>query len=243
MVYKDSFYLYFRKSVYIIKKNYYFNIMFKIIIINLIIIIIGIMAYILYINYYKINKLNNSIVINQIPSPTIKELNDSIETRSPIVYTNVGSKFLKLQKIPIEEFETKVNNKLLQKMKAYFRNFYINNPVVSTYNINLDSLNDSIPVQTNNSSRFLIFQLNGIKQIILFQPDIKNVFHKDFNIFTNNIKDNPTLSNIKNIEVILKPGQMLYIPFKWLYCYKNRADSISIEMTSESLISNLLKKK
>ena len=114
---------------------------------------------------------------------------------------------------------------------------------MSTYNINLDSLNDSIPVQTNNSSRFLIFQLNGIKQIILFQPDGKDIFPKDFNIFTNNIKDNPKLSNIKNIEVILKPGQMLYIPFKWLYCYKNRADSISIEMTSESLISNLLKKK
>lgn len=210
----------------------------------MLIIVFIILVFILY-KFFLINKTNNTIIINEIENPSKEEYEQIIDIKLPIVFTNILSKYLKLHKIPANKFETMVkkNGKLLDSIKKNFNKYKIPYNISHTFNINIDSKNDSSIVKQNKHYRLLLFQIIGIKRILLFQPNNNKHFKKDINIFNINLKKYPNLLKLKHIEIILYPGQMIYIPYTWLYCYINMSDCVTIEMTSENIFSKLLKFK
>ena len=52
----------------------------------------------------------------------------------------------------------------------------------------------------------------------------------------------PKLAETKYIEIVLYPGQMLYIPFNWWYNYEIIEDSFAVYQQSDTLFSKYLLK-
>jgi hypothetical protein len=207
-------------------------------------IVIGIIILLLIfvVIYFKYqNKTNNVLIINEVKNSTDKEFINILNIKLPVVFTHIGGAFSKLQSLPADKFETAVKKEILEGLQKYFNKFKMYNSIKSTYNINIDGEDTSTIVSYNNNSRLLIYQLIGVKQLLLFQPNKRKYFKEKIDIFNTDLKKYPELLKLKNIEIILYPGQMIYIPYKWLYCWKNINDSVSIEMTSENIFSKIQK--
>ncbi|MEH2178699.1 cupin-like domain-containing protein [Nostoc sp.] len=100
----------------------------------------------------------------------------------------------------------------------------------------------------NNGSAWL-GMIRGSKQIVLFTPDQEeflydgrvNVFNPDLDKFPMYVKTTP-------VEVILKSGEILYIPPNWWHHVKNLEDSIALgslllnEWNSELFFQSFLEK-
>ena len=72
------------------------------------------------------------------------------------------------------------------------------------------------------SSRHLIFQLKGTQKIILFNPAQSQYLYPNKNeskidYWNQNLKKFPLINKAQFIEIILREGQLMYIPKKWWY--------------------------
>jgi len=205
----------------------------------------------LFFQYSYINKINKTLDIYQVDNPNKNEFEKLLVNKSPTIFTNVSENFLSLQEYTLLEI-LKLTNSYKDALKTNLKNHfeYYTIPLLHKYEFNFytELKGTNINIKRCYSSRLLLSQLIGAKKIILFSPEQKEYLYinnKNKNSFINFFKDDltkfPLFKKTKFIEIILYPGQMVYIPFKWYYCYINEEDSVSITCQSESLLTMSLK--
>lgn len=98
-----------------------------------------------------------------------------------------------------------------------------------SYDIILGTKNSYTPLRYELNYRNFIYVINGSVDIMLTIPNnIKYLdIIKDYEIFEFRSKLNPynndhinKLEKVKFLNITLKPGDIIYIPFKWLYTIK-----------------------
>ena len=101
-----------------------------------------------------------------------------------------------------------------------------------------------------NYYRFFIYQIKGVQKIILFpKKDEKNLYLDKTRNFSNidfwklNPKVYPLINEASYLEIILRPRQMLVIPYGWWYTIESQSASNSLICKSETVFSRFLKKK
>ena len=215
------------------------------------VILLIIIVYLIF-QYKFINKCNNKLDIYEIENPQKKEFEELINAKYPTIFTNVCENFFDLQQYTIYDiykFKKKQRAKLEKNLKTHFA--YYNIQFISKYNFNLslDVANTSSNITRCTGSRFLLCQLIGSKKIVLFSPQskpqlyINNQTGNSFlNYFTSDHSKYKNLESVPHIEIVLYPGQMLFIPFKWYWCYYNEENGASVTLNSESIFTNLLKR-
>ncbi|QKQ73082.1 cupin-like domain-containing protein [Nostoc sp. TCL240-02] len=71
--------------------------------------------------------------------------------------------------------------------------------------------------------------ISGRKRIVLFTPDQKDVLYDGkVDIFNPDLKKFPLYAKANPVEVILEPGEILYIPSQWWHHVNNLENSIGV---------------
>ena len=218
---------------------------------KIILVTIAVLCFFLYLQRNYVNRFNNDIEIFQIENPNKDQFEKNVELSYPTIFTSVSKNFKDIQKFSLKtlkEIEPKEKKKLDKNIKKHFR--YYDTPLNSRSNINILSESDGISntITRQDNYRLMITQLKGVKKVYLFAPKNRKYLYAKGNksqidFFTDNLLDYPKLTETKYIEVILYPGQMLYIPFNWWYNYKNTEESFAVYHKSDSIFSKYLLKK
>lgn len=215
------------------------------------IVLLIIIIYLIF-QYNFTNKCNNKLDIYEIENPQKDKFDELINDKFPTIFTNVCENFFDLQKYTIYDiykFKKKQRNKLERNLKSHFAYYNIPFKLKYIFNFSLDVANSSSSIKKSTGSRFLICQLIGSKKIVLFPPNSKSSLYINnqtgnsfLNYFTADHSKYSNFETVPHIEIILYPGQMLFIPFKWYWCYYNEENGASITLNSESIFTNFLKR-
>lgn len=210
-----------------------------------------VLCFFLYLQRNYVNRFNNDIEIFQIENPNKEQFEKNIELSYPTIFTSVSQNFKDIQKYSLKslkEIEPKEKNKLDKNIKRHFK--YYDTPLNSRSSINIlsESAGTSNTVTRQGNYRYMITQLKGVKTIYLFAPKNRKYLYakgdkSQIDFFTDNLLEYPKLSETKYIEIVLYPGQMLYIPYNWWFNYKNTEDSFAVYHKSDSIFSKYLLKK
>ena len=153
-------------------------------------------------------------------------------------------------------------NKLLDK---YFNYYHLPLTISRSYTLKHYAKNDTQYITKQTSFRYYVTQIYGKSRFILFAPKEEKYLYptKDKTISKLNywklyaweeklttgenksIEDKrtqyldkfPKFNKAKYIEIILHPGNMLYIPYAWWYTSLATDDNIRITATSRSIFS------
>lgn len=153
-------------------------------------------------------------------------------------------------------------NKLLDK---YFNYYHLPLNITRNYTLKHYNKNDTQYITKQTNFRFYVVQIYGSSRFILFAPKEQKYLYptKDKKVSKLNYwkldfweqqlsKQNnktimdkkiqyldkfPNFNKAKYIEIILHPGNMLYIPYLWWYTSFATNDNIRITATSRSLFS------
>ena len=218
---------------------------------NLYIILITIFIFIIYSQYVYINKIHSSssyeiVQVNNPDKPTFEKI---INEKHPSIFTNI------LEGIEFAKYNLK-DNKGKKEMEfdlnKHFK--YYLHPLTLKYDFELsqDKQDTNTPIFKQTHYRYVLGQLHGVKKILLFSPNQEKYIYPNPQIQTqskldfwhiSSRKEYPLINKSKYIEIIIKPNQMIYIPYNWWYTVHNITDSVSVSCHSETLFSYFLKKK
>lgn len=214
-------------------------------------ILIAILAVFLYLQKRYLNRFNNDIEIFQLENPGKAQFERQIEQSYPSIFTNMTQNFHDLQKYSlatISSIEVKERRKLNKNIQRHFS--YYNAPLEGKNNIRVMSENQGVTntVTRQYNYRYMITQLKGVRRVYLFAPKNRKYLYakgdkSQIDFFRDDLLKYPKLSETKYIEVVLYPGQMLYIPFNWWYNYEIKEDSFAVYHQSDTLFSKYLLKK
>lgn len=156
--------------------------------------------------------------------------------------------------------------KFLKILDQYFNFYHLPLTIYSNYSLKHYNKNDTQYINKQTHFRFYITQIYGTSKYVLFSPKEETYLYpsKNKNVSTLNywklnsweeyinknpnnkdIEDKrtkyldkfPKYNNAKYIEIILHPGNMLYIPYNWWYTSLATNDNIRITAYSRSLFS------
>ena len=214
-------------------------------------ILIAILAVFLYLQKGYLNRFNNDIEIFQLENPGKAQFERQIEQSYPSIFTNMTQNFHDLQKYSlatISSIEVKERRKLNKNIQRHFS--YYNAPLEGKNNIRVMSETQGVTntVTRQYNYRYMITQLKGVRRVYLFAPKNRKYLYakgdkSQIDFFRDDLLKYPKLSETKYIEVVLYPGQMLYIPFNWWYNYEIKEDSFAVYHQSDTLFSKYLLKK
>ena len=117
-----------------------------------------------------------------------------------------------------------------------------------SYDILLGSKNSYTPLRYELNYRNFIYVINGCIDIMLTIPnnikylDVINDYEKfEFRSKLNpyNDLDKDKLEKVKFLNITLKPGEIIYIPFKWFYTIKFNMKYISISSKYKVFMNTL----
>lgn len=213
--------------------------------------IIIIILALLYFQYQTINNINYSLDILQVNNPDKEKFEETINKKCISIFTGVTKDLLDLDKLDFKDLknmndENKI--KLRDTLKNHYNYYLI--PLCIHYDFTINMENDKFTHELilQKNYRFLMSQITGTKKIFIFNPNQKQYLYFDKNnkskvdFFNQDLKSFPLISKSRYIELILSPGQMIYIPHGWIYCYQNIDDNFFINCVSESCFSYFLKK-
>ena len=219
-------------------------------IVKTIILIISIIL--LYLQFRYVNKVNNKFDILQVDNPNKTQFENILKSRSPTVFTDVSRNFYNLQKYSIEDImsiDGKSKTTLTNNITNHFNYYNVPMAISHKMDMSIEKRGVSSNIKRQCNYRLLMCQLKGVKRVLLFSPnqrkylypfkDNKNI--SEVNFFETDMSNYPNLKHTKFIEIILYPGHMLYIPFKWWYTSINDEDSFTIYSKSDNLFSYFLR--
>jgi hypothetical protein len=170
--------------------------------------------------------------------------------------TLIGNKKMFLKDTNVNKSEKKMIFPPKYKKELGFINLAFSSPLNynMSYNILINNQYTS-PIKKQLYDRMFLYGVDGITKIILFNPiEEKNIYpnykkYENFNdlesnvVFNSDYKNYPLFKNSKYIEIILNPGNCLYIPTHWWYCYINEEDydNVLLEIKSDTYFTNLVK--
>lgn len=153
--------------------------------------------------------------------------------------------------------------KFIKLLDKYFYYYHMPLTISRNYTLKHYSQNDTQYITKQTNFRFYVAQIYGKSRFILFAPKEAKYLYptKDgeisklnywklhfwgFNNDTQNIHSDkinqyldkfPKFNKAKYIEIILHPGNMLYIPYSWWYTSIATDDNIRITASSKSIFS------
>ena len=192
--------------------------------------------------------LNNSIIeqnktmkINQTLGEYIEWLNNTEgkDTNNMNVYLAENDDLLS-------------NTKLMEKIKK--ETSILNCPLnlVNTYPLWIGHNHSKTGLHYDTDTRNFLCQLRGQKKVYLFPPNQSKYLYpsskfdsgakcSQVNFWDVNTEKFPLFNQSKYIEIILSPGQILYIPPYWWHCMENIGTNISISVRSEPISTIFIK--
>jgi hypothetical protein len=212
-----------------------------------ILIIIAILV-IFYLQFKEINNYTDSYDILQSDNPKKEKFEEVLGRKCITVFTDVVKDLEEIKKLKFSELQKMdaENKKKLQSvLYEHFQYYFI--PLCLTYNFSLDVENKGFKshIIKSSSYRNLFCQIDGKKKLILFNREQQKYLYvknkkSQIDFWDQDLKKFPLISKSKFIEILVSPGQMIYIPPGWWYCYENLEDSIIVQCTSESFFSFFL---
>ena len=226
-------------------------------VLNVILLVLLFLFIIIYITHYIfLNKVNNEYQIMQKYKPNQKDTEELYMSKSPSIITGeVEDWFIfdKKDKIDTKKLTKKVLDESLNKICHRFS-------LVKKYNIITHKKDFDTKINYENNTRHFIVVLKGDISVLLFNPEqydkidfiAKNINDsndknntKNRKIKKNNLiskssmydKSKKNIKDAKYMEIKLHKEQILFIPYKWLYCYKCYQTSQLIHVNSESLFT------
>lgn len=145
-----------------------------------------------------------------------------------------------------------LNTKLIEQIKK--ETSILNCPLnlVTTYPLWIGHNNSKTGLHYDTDTRNFLCQLKGYKKVYLFTPNQSEYLYpsrkfdsgarcSQVNFWNVDTTKFPLFSQSKYIEIILSPGQILYIPPYWWHCVENIGTNVSISIRSEPISIIFLK--
>jgi len=169
-------------------------------------------------------------------------------------------KYKHISDISFANFINTLNN---NKMFAISKNFIKDNKIDVKNNISniigqmmyiteneiyIGKNSEKLYIKTENTYRNLFCQIYGTCKIYLWNPSQRkylypddcydpNITYSKINFKDYDNKKYSTFNNSKYIEIIMNPGQILYIPPYWWYCIEDLNRNIRMQIRGESYFS------
>lgn len=215
--------------------------------------LIVIICVILYFQYPYINYENNNYDILQFNNPNKSIFENMLSEKKISIFTNIPIDLTHKDIQPLYFTPDFVN--ILNSNKDFSKNVYnqlnyYNIPLCISKSHKLMMLDKASPLTLQNNYRFLLLNLKNTIKISLFYPSQKDnlYFNKNnkstIDFYNTDYDKYPKLNDVKFIEVLLHPNQMICIPYKWMYILNNidETDTILLTYTNESIFSRILKR-
>lgn len=212
-------------------------------------------------------KYQTDYQILQVDDPEKDILEETLSQKYPTVLTSIimrwkGIRDLKPEMVKGQENKMNHDPKFIKLLNQYFDFYHLPMTISRNYEIKHYRPRDTHYIIKQTKFRFYIAQIYGTSRYVLFSPtqepflyptDAKNVSKinywklenwqkalPDKSVETKRnqyLEKYPKFNKAKYIEIILHPGDMLYIPFKWWYT--SQADDVNIRIMaiSKSLFS------
>lgn len=172
---------------------------------------------------YVVKEDKNEIQGSMSVADYIDYMNDSNTVRRLYLANWVVSSFPELledykEPIYFPNWLQKLPRKLLQK-------YEYDNPEIF-----IGHKNTSIGLHEDPSScAAWLALISGRKQIIFFTPDQKDfLYDGKVDVFNPDLEKFPLYAKVTPVEVILEPGEIIYIPPRWWHHVKNIENSIGL---------------
>lgn len=218
--------------------------------------IIIVLFVIIYFQYLSINANVNDFTILQYENPNKDLLEKILLEKRITIITDLQLDTIVYNDTPVfmitpsvyKNLSNKQHTEILKKLKSYFSYYYIPMNIKSDISINYEKRATKTLLKYQSNFRFCITQFLGTRKIYLFPPSEFNKLYYDksvssfsVNFWKQDINKFPLLNDASYIEIILHPGQAIFIPYKWIYCYETLDNGMSVSFYSESIFTNLLK--
>ena len=209
------------------------------------IIVIIVLSIFIILNIKYINTTKSNIEILQVNNPNKDIYEKTVSQKSPSIFTNIITSNIRNNILSL--IKSSKTQELHLELSKYFDYYLIPMSIKNLYSI---QTNNIVNLKQVGNFRFLIYQLSGESRIIIFNPKNKSYLypskkngetmsHVDF--WNQDLKRYPNFSKAEYVEIILYPGQLIYLPYKWWYCINSVPGSIRINSISDSLFSYFLR--
>ena len=212
--------------------------------------IISIILVIIFLQFKVITQVNNKFEILQAENPNKEQYEKIVGNNYPAIFTNISENFFDLQKYTLDSInniDKESRDNLNTNLKKHFDYYAVPMKVKSELSVNLEGAGTTDYIVKQNSHRLLISQLKGVKKLILFTPNQGKYLYLDktgkkssISFWTDDLLEYPKLEKTQYVEVVLYPGQMIYIPYQWYWASVNEEDSFTVYHRSESFFSRFI---
>ena len=206
----------------------------------------------IYCHVSRLKVINNELKILQVSDPDEEIAYDIFTKNQPIVFQKellFWKEFNKLIGKSLNDINNNISSNTNIKYADYIKNNIQLYNLPFTYDWNIDIRN---VILNNTSSIFFIKQNNymqffgcvtGEMRIIITPPDQTNILEPFINMVSTidatDILDKEPME-LNFIEIIVREGNMIYIPYNWLYfIYKGNANDecVIIDCINQSVLN------
>lgn len=219
-------------------------------------IIIIILIIVCFFQYKDIQTENNSFSILQYKNPDKDMLEKILFEKKITIITHLQLDTIKYLNQPVfmitpstfKKLSQKQHTDILKQLKDFFSYYYVPLNITSDLSINYEKKATKTNLKKQPNFRFCHCQFLGLKKFYLFPPISKdNLYYQkntdefEVDFWNQDLEKFPNISKAKYIEILLYPGQAIFIPRNWIFCYEMVDNGMSVSFYSESIFSNFLK--
>jgi hypothetical protein len=218
--------------------------------------IIIVFVIIIYFQYQSIQKEVNEFQILQFKNPDKDMVEKILLEKKITIFTDLDLLSIKYKNNPVVMITPKLyaslsqeqHTSVLKELKKFFGYYYLPMNTKSDISINYEKSKTRTNLKRQTHYRFCICQFLGLRRIYLFPPNSRdNLYYDkqsdsfDINFWEQNTEKYPLVKEAKYIEILLYPGQAIFIPNGWVFCYEMEENGMSVSFYSESIFSNMFK--
>ena len=213
---------------------------------------------VVYFQFISINKNFNDFTVLQYSNPNKDFIEKILFEKRITIFTNLELNSISYNNNPIMLLTPKLYTSLakeqhtdiLKTLKTFFEYYYLPMNISSDISINYEKRETRTNLKEQSSYRYGICQFLGTRKLYLFPPNNKELLYYskntpkfEVNFWNQDTKLYPKVVESKYLEIVLYPGQLIFIPHNWIFCYEMVENSMSVSFFSESIFTNLLKNK
>lgn len=212
----------------------------------------------LYCHIARLQSVNNELRILQVGDSTPELIYELLQKQLPIVYQReiyAWKKFNKLIGLPLNEIQIIINNSKNINDEMNYHEIIKNNLEPNNLPLSYDWDIDIKNVVLDNKAGIFFIKQNNYMQIfgcvtgefrIIISPPSQSKHFGNFINNVSNINATPLLEKqpieIEFLEIIIRAGNMIYIPYNWHYFIYNNitTETILIDCINKSPLSKII---
>ncbi len=185
----------------------------------------------------------------------LMRISDAVKSMKMIKNKNTNSKTLNCKEYDQEFYYCNEDGYLLEQINKrkdfdiVTKKLDLSNYILKSYAIWMGLKGSKTGIHYDKDYRNYLCQIYGKKKIYLWSPnDTKYMYKSDkyekcaglskINLWDkNNVANYPLFNKAKYIEVILNPGEIIYIPSYWWHAVENITDNLAISVRYENITS------